>query len=548
MKPGLLFTVVLSALPAFCASETILIHGHIFTGDASQKWAAAIAITGSRIDAVGSDAEALKLKGGKTKIIDLEGRTVVPGFVDSHTHMWFGALALHGFNLATPELWIDPKTEAAAFAAKVKEYAASHPKDKVLFGRAVFANDVTHELLDQAAPDRPVVVHAATEHTYWVNQKAMELAKIGTEPVADPDIEKFIVRDANRRPTGVFRESSMQLIERALPAQTMAEKMEWMREAARYLNRYGITSVTNATGSLEEIQIYGALRDKHQLTVRTKTAFGSVAVKHQLTPEFLAQLDKARTTYHDDWVSANLVKFFADGAGGPPMYEPAELQRLYAELDKRGYQIMTHALGAGPAKMTLDAYEAAAQQNGARDRRFRVEHGINIAATDVARFPKLGVSVSMQPAFCCFADGPGGGTNSYKSFEDNGTNLAFGSDWPCSWPPDPIASIQQAATRAQRVLFTKPTPGAEVKYVTPEQRITVEQGVAAYTRGGAWERFSEEKTGTLEKGKEADLVVLTEDIFAARPENVGAARVRMTMVGGKTVYQAGQQEGKVPNR
>jgi len=188
--------------------------------------------------------------------------------------------------------------------------------------------------------------------------------------------------------------------------------------------------------------------------------------------------------------------------------------------------------------MALDAYEAVEKTNGSRDRRFRIEHGINIAATDVARFPKLGVSVSMQPAFCCFADGPGGGTNSYRSFEDNGTNLAFGSDWPCSWPPDPLESIQQSVTRALRVLFTKPSTGAEVKYVTPEQRITVEQAVMAYTRGGAYERFSEDKIGTLEKGKEADLVVLSQDIFAAQPQSIGAARVRMTMVGGKTVYQA----------
>ena len=251
-----LFLAVILTPPVFCASDTILIHGHVFTEHPAQKWAEAIAITGERIDLVGTNDEVMKQKGAKTRIIDLAGRTVIPGIVDSHTHMWFGALALHGFNLATPELWIDPKTEAGTFAAKVKQYADSHPKETVLFGRAVFATDVTHELLDEAAPDRPVVIHAATEHTLWVNQKAIEMANITTEPVGDPDIEKFIVRDANRRPTGVFRESSMQLIERALPVQPMAEKMKWMREAALYLNRYGITTVTNATGSLDEIQVY----------------------------------------------------------------------------------------------------------------------------------------------------------------------------------------------------------------------------------------------------------------------------------------------------
>ena len=291
-------------------------------------------------------------------------------------------------------------------------------------------------------------------------------------------------------------------------------------------------------GSLDEIKIYAAMRDKKELTVRTRTAFGAVAVKHRLTPEFLAELDKARATYHDDWVSGNLVKFFSDGAGGPAMYEPAELANIFTELDKRGYQIMTHAIGGAPATMVLDAYEAMEKANGPKDRRLRIEHAINVTKADVPRFPGLQVAVSMQPAFCCFVDGPNGNTNSYKSYEDNGTTLSFGSDWPCSWPPDPLASIQQAATRAQRVLFTKQDPNAELKYVTPEQKITVEQAVTAYTKGGAWERFSDDKLGTLEKGKAADLVVLSEDIFAARPETIGKARVRMTMVGGRTVYQS----------
>ena len=524
------------AVPALCASDTILIHGHIYTGNAAQKWAQAVAITGTRLDLVGSDDEVLKQKGSKTKVIDLQGRTVVPGFIDSHTHMWFGALAIHGFNLSTPELWLDPKTEAAQFGAKVKEYAQSHPKDKILYGRAVFPFDVTHELLDQAASDRPIIVHAATEHSYWVNQKAIEMAKIGTEAYPDPDIERFIVRDANRKPTGVFRESSMQLIDKAMPQQPLAEKMEWMKDAQAYLNRYGITSVTNATGSLSEVEMYAAMRDKKMLTVRTKTAFGQVAVKHVLTPQFLADLDKARTKYSDDFVSANLVKFFSDGAGGPALYEPAELTNLYTELDKRGYQLMTHALGGPQVTMVLDSYAAMQKTNGARDRRLRIEHGINVTKADVPRFPDVKVALSMQPAFCCFADNPPANSNSYKSYEDNGTTLAFGSDWPCSWPPDPLASIQQAATRTLRVLFTKQDPGAAPKYVTPEQKISVEQGVQAYTKAGAWERFGENKLGTLEKGKEADLVVLSDDIFAMAPETIGKAKVRMTMVGGKTVY------------
>src|SRR4029077_13405721 len=151
---------------------------------------------------------------------------------------------------------------------------------------------------------------------------------------------------------------------RALPAQPLKEKMEWMREAGLYLNRYGITSVTNATGDLNELAVYGALRDKGQLTVRVRMAFASVGAKHAITPQFLADLEKARKTYHDDWVAANLVKFFADGAGGPPLYDPAEYKALVVELDKRGYQIMTHAIGAGPAHMVVDGYEEIEKTNG----------------------------------------------------------------------------------------------------------------------------------------------------------------------------------------
>src|SRR5262249_18434765 len=161
----------------------------------------------------------------------------------------------------------------------------------------------------------------------------------------------------------------MLLIERSLPTQPLQEKMEWMRQASLYLNRYGITSVTNATGDLDELAIYGALRDKGQLTVRVRMAFANVGAKHSITPKFLADLDQARKTYHDDWVSANLVKFFADGAGGPMLYEPDEYKALVLELDKRGYQIMTHAIGAAPAHMVVDAYEAIEKENGARDRR-----------------------------------------------------------------------------------------------------------------------------------------------------------------------------------
>jgi predicted amidohydrolase YtcJ len=454
--------------------------------------------------------------------------------------MWFGALALHGFNLATPDVWVEPSDEAQLIS-KIKEYGATHPKDKILFGRVAFPITVSHELLDRAVSDRPVVIHAPTEHAYWVNARALDLAKITDQPVSDRELEKFVVRDKQGHPTGVLREAAMQLIERALRWPTLSEQMEWMRQASLYLNSFGITSVTNATGSLSEIELLASLRQKRQLTVRTRTAFGTVGAKHSLTPQFLADLEKARTTYHDDWVSANLVKFFADGAGTAPLYQPEEYTALVKELDKRGYQIMTHALSQPAAHMVLDAYEEVEKENGTRDRRFRMEHAINVPPADLARFRKLGVTASMQAEFCCFKDGPGAHTNAWQTIEKSGANLAYGSDWPCTFPPDPMSAIQQSTLRVQRQLFTPPSARPALPaYVTEDERLTVHQAVDAYTRGGAYAQFSDDRIGTLEPGKEADLVVLSQDIFRIDSADIGQTRVILTMVGGKTVFERKQ--------
>ena len=171
------------------ASDVIFVNGRIYTGNNSQKWVQAIAITGSRIAALGTNEDVMKTRQANTRIINLKERTVIPGIIDSHTHMWFGALALHGFNLATEDVYIEGKDEAV-LEREIKAYAASHPKDKILFGRVQFANDVNHAVLDRAVSDRPIVIHAPTEHTLWVNGKALAMAGISEKKIADPAIEK----------------------------------------------------------------------------------------------------------------------------------------------------------------------------------------------------------------------------------------------------------------------------------------------------------------------------------------------------------------------
>ena len=567
------FIVVIFLLAAtLFASDTVLIHGHIYTGNAKAPWAQALVITGTRIDAVGTDQEILNglanKPAGKTNVIDLQGKTVVPGFSDSHTHMWFGALALHGLNLSTPEASITPEDDPDILVSRLRAYAESHPNDKVLFVRADYSttppSTPTHELLDRAVPDRPVVVHNTAEHALWVNARAMTLAGITEQPVTDPAEERNIIRDASGHPSGVLLEAAMAVMERALASQfSHEEKLALLRDASQYLNRYGITSVVNATGDLAEIQLYSALRDRGELTVRTKTSFGAVAVNHHLTPEFLADLDKARTLYHDDWVSANLVKFFVDGGTGliPPLtYEPAEYKKLVLELDKRGYQIMTHTYRPDSSRLVIDAYEEAVKTNGPRDRRFRLEHADFVPAPDIPRLARLSLIASMQPTFCCDENGSNydprdrTATDRWQSMEKNGVALAFGSDWPCTWPPNPLVAIQEAVTRQ----IWRPAKGgndfpggtfdgagqggtvATKDSYVPEERLTVEQAVNAYTQGSAYARFSDDRLGTLEPGKEADLAVLSQDIFSAKPEDIGKARVVMTMAGGRVVFTEGK--------
>jgi predicted amidohydrolase YtcJ len=546
---------------AALAGETLLIHGHIYTGNAREPWAAALAVKDARIEAVGSDAQILKHRTAHARLVDLHGRTVIPGIVDSHMHLLYGAYALHGLNLSTPASSVTPD-QPDLLVERLRSYAAAHPRDAVVLGRADFSTvpptTPTHALLDRAVPDRPVVIHNTSEHALWLNESAIEMSGLKNRPLNDPAEERGVIRDASGRPTGVLLEAAMQLAARAIAARTPVEDQLAMVEAAtRYLNSFGITSVVNATGDLAELRLYATLRDRGTLTLHTRTAFGAVAVPHRLTAQFLTDLDEARRLYHDDWVSANLVKFFADGSTGliPPLvYVPQDYEALVMALDERGYQLMTHALRADSVHMILDTYERLEQAHGRRDRRLRIEHADLIEAADLPRFAALGVIADMQPTFCCGEDGGNFDpaqqipSDRWRSLEQSGATLAFSSDWPCTWPPDPFVSIQQAATRQvwkstdTANLAGQPLDGAAqggavttgATYI-PAERITVEEAVRAYTQGSAYAAVAEDRVGSLEAGKYADLAVLSQDIFAARPEEIGRTRVTMTMVAGTTV-------------
>jgi predicted amidohydrolase YtcJ len=546
------------------ASDMLLIHGHIYTGNRQAPWATSLAITGTRIEAVGDEAHILKLRGAHTQVVDLHGKTVLPGIVDSHMHLLYGAIALHGLNLSTPSSSITPD-KPELLVERLRAYAAAHPKDPVLFGRADFSTvpptTPTHALLDRAVADRPVMIHNTSEHALWLNNAAIAMAGLTDRPVPDADEERGVIRDASGHPSGVLLEAAMQLATRAVAARLPVEdQLAMVQAASRYLNSFGITSVVNATGDLAELRLYATLRDRGALTVRTRTAFGAVAVQQRLTPQFLADLDEARRLYHDDWVAANLVKFFADGSTGlvPPLvYTPQDYAALVMDLDQRGYQLMTHALRADSVRMVLDTYQRLEPAHGVRDRRLRIEHADLIDADDLPRFASLGVVADMQPTFCCGEDGGNFdaanqiASDRWQSLVQNGAILAFSSDWPCTWPPDPFVSIQQAATRqiwrsADTANVAGETmDGAEqagavptgTLYV-PEERIAVEDAVRAFTQGSAYAAFADTRVGTLEVGKLADMAVLSQDIFTVNPLSIAKTRVTMTLVGGKIVYTA----------
>jgi predicted amidohydrolase YtcJ len=326
-----------------------------------------------------------------------------------------------------------------------------------------------------------------------------------------------------------------------------------------FASQRGVTSVVNATGDLAEMELYDELRKRDELTVRATTAFAEdVGVRHTLAPEERADFERARELYRGDWVRAGIIKFFADGviethtAGmlepyadtpgkkGTTLYTAEEFERYFMELDRRGFQVMTHAIGDGAVRTVLDAYEAVQKQNGPRDRRWRVEHMEAVAPSDWPRFGKLGVIAAFQP-WCCpnLEEGQGRSLGPerlresmpWQSISAGGATLSLGSDWPVE-SLDPFPIMQTALTR-------QTGDGKPAGRFFPEQSLTLDQVLAGYTRNNAYAEFMEKKLGSLEPGKLADIIVISQDLYKVPPNTLGQTKVLLTMVGGKIVWQQG---------
>ena len=537
------------------AADVLLVNTRVYTVNSRQPWAEAVAIRGDKVLAVGSAKDVNAFRASSTKIIDGGGRLVLPGFVDCHIHFMDGSLGLTQVDLN------DAKT-IAEIQKRVKAYAASHPDIPWITGMGwtypTFGPSALPDkkILDDVVPDRPVYLVAFDGHSSWANSKALQMAGI-TRNMPDPPNGK-IVRDQNGEATGALKESAGDLVAKFMPKPTREERLAALRLGIHEANKYGLTRVHSAGGDFEWLDLYDQLRRDGQLSLRFYIAY--FLDPPELTPDTLQKIEHARRTYHDDWIFGGVVKTMLDGVveahtaamldpysddpsqSGKLFWDPGKYTQAVTELDRRGLQIFTHAIGDRAVRLALDAYQHAAETNHTQDARPRIEHIETISAQDIPRFGTQGVIASFQPLHAYPDDdtlniwarnvGPERAQRAWvwRSIENTGGRLAFGSDWPVvtlnPWP-----GVQNALTR-------QTTEGDPPGGFVPNERISLEDTIKAYTLAAAFAGRREKTEGSIEPGKLADLIVLSQDLFKIEPSKITKTEVLLTVVGGKIVYQS----------
>jgi predicted amidohydrolase YtcJ len=530
-------------------ADLVVLNASIHTLDPQQPTAEAIAIRGNKIIAVGTNESIQRLTAASTKKIDAQGRVILPGFNDSHVHFLQGGRQLSSVDLR------DAKTPQE-FAARIAKYASTQPQ-----GTWITGGDWDHEnwpgtplptkeLIDAGTPDHPVFVNRLDGHMAVANTAALRLAGV-TKETPDPD-GGFIVRDpASREPTGMLKDAAMSLVARKIPADSFEEKIAAARAATHHAAKLGVTSVQDMSGG-RDVLVYEELLRRGEL----KTRVYAIAPLPQWERSERAGLKAA---VGSRWLRQGGLKGFADGSLGSTtalffepyadapqtrglasdeMFPAGTMQNRVLSADRSGLQVMIHAIGDQANDQILTVFERVTRDHGVRDRRFRIEHAQHLRLSDVARFASGRVIASMQPYHCAddgrWAEKRIGserakGTYAFRSLLDAGAILAFGSDWNVA-PLDPMQGIAAAVTR--RTLDGKHPDGW-----VPEQKISVEEAVRAYTVGSAFAEFQENAKGTLARGKLADLVMLSHDIFAIDPNQIEKTRVILTVVDGKIVYE-----------
>jgi hypothetical protein len=538
-----------STLGAQSFADLILTNGKIWTVNSAQPQAEAVACIGSRIVAVGSAAEIHKWAGPSTQTIDLAGKLMVPGFNDAHVHFYAG-----GAHLASVKLR-DAESETV-FRNRIQAYAAKLPK-----GRWILGGDWDHEnwtparlptrqLIDEAAGDHPVFINRLDGHMSLANTIALKLAGVDRNTPDPPG--GAIVRDANGEPTGVLKDAAMDAVERVIPAPSEDEIADAMRAAMRYAAENGVTSVQDMSASPEILRVYQRLLRSGELTVRVAGRQPLADWKRLADVGLLAAFGGPNLQigglkgFADGSLGSTTALFFepyldAPNTSGLANDEMIPESKMYGHIqsaDAAGLQVAIHAIGDKANHTILNMYEEVENKNGARDRRFRIEHAQHLRQDDIPRFAKLHVIASMQP-YHAIDDGRWAekrigperarGTYAFRTLLDTGAVLAFGSDWHVA-PMEPILGIYAAATR--RTLDGKHSGGW-----IPEQKITVAEAIRAYTWGSAYASFEDKYKGTIEAGKLADLAVLSSDILTIDPAGIDKVKVVLTVFDGKVIYQ-----------
>ena len=511
-----------------------------------------LAIKSNRILAVGSETDIKTLVGPQTTQLNAKGCSVTPGFHDSHVHFLSGSIGLTQVDLADAD-------SVGELEKRILAVIQRSPNEACIVGRGwvygTFDGGLPSKaILDRIVPDKPAVMKCYDGHTLWVNTRALQAANI-TRDTPDPE-GGIIVRDpVTMEPTGVLKEAAQTLMDNVIPKPTRSDKLSSLRKGMAEAHRFGITSVFDAGVDREELELYESLRADGELNLRFTFALTSrrnisESDANQLTAlrrEFPRLDIPAVKLFVDGVIESHTAVMLADYANktsrGLPETSQEDLNRIIELLDRRGWQIVVHAIGDGGIRMTLDAIERAQQLNPvpSTPRRHRLEHIESISQADIGRFGPLGVIASMQPyhanpnsnIFGVWAANLGSDRASrawvWKSIQDAGGVIAFGSDWPVV-SLDPRLGMHTALTR--QTLQGKPDEG-----FLSSQRLPLAPVLNAYTYGSAFAENEEGQKGALVAGSLADVVIWDRDLFSLPVDQVHTANVRMTILDGRVVFQ-----------
>lgn len=538
--------LVATACEPSAGSADLAVFGTIWTGDSVQPVAAAIAIRGDSIIAVGDSARIAPFLGPRTRVVSTSEGLALPAFSDGHVHFSDG-----GFQLGFVDLR-DAATPAE-FVQRIKAYAATlRPGEWILGGtwdheRWRGAPLPRHEWLDSVTPNNPVFVQRLDGHMGVANSRALALAQLTS---ASPDVPGgTIIRDKDGTPTGLLKDAAMDRVFAAMPPPTADQADTAVARAMRFANSKGLAAVSAVSAPWYEVAALRRLRAHGDQTLRV-SFYPAIAGWKRVADSVAAHGPG------DDWIRVAGVKGFVDGSLGSTtalMFDPYlddstsrglmitpedSLRQWIGAADSAGLQVMVHSIGDRANALLLAIYDSVARVHGVRDRRFRIEHAQHLRPEDIPRFAAGGVLASMQP-YHAADDGrwaqkrirPAliGGTYAFRSLLDAKATLLFGSDWTVA-PIDPLLGIWAAVTRQT---LDNRNPGGWV----PAQKITVEEAMRAYTTSNAYGVFAEQSRGMITPGRLADVVILDRDIRKIMPDSIRLVTVRMTIVGGKVVYQ-----------